>query len=41
MVRQDPSLSLESLPLPQWVLGNEMLSAKLVARVEEARSAVW
>jgi hypothetical protein len=40
MVRQDPSLSLESLPIPQCVLDHEMLMVRLVARVESARPAV-
>jgi hypothetical protein len=41
MVRQDPSLSLESFPFPQYVLDNNKLRARLVARVEAARPAVW
>jgi hypothetical protein len=41
MVRQDPSLSLESFPLPQYVLDNEGLRARLAARLEAARPAVW
>jgi hypothetical protein len=41
MVRQDPSLHPESLPLPQYVLDNEVLKFKLVARVEAARPVVW
>jgi hypothetical protein len=41
MVRQDPSLHPESLPLPQYVLDNEMLKFKLFARVEAARPVVW
>jgi len=41
MVRQNPSLSLESFPLPQYVIDNEILRAKLVARVEAARPAIW
>jgi hypothetical protein len=40
MVRQDPSFSLESFPLPQAIIDNEALKAKLVARVEEARLVV-
>jgi hypothetical protein len=40
-VRQNPSLSLDSLPLPRYVHDNEMLMAKLVARVEAARPAAW
>jgi hypothetical protein len=40
MLRQDPSLHPESLPLPQYVLDNEMLKSKLVARVEAARPVV-
>jgi hypothetical protein len=41
MVRQDPSLSLESFPFPQYVVKNDQLSARLVARVGATRSAVW
>jgi hypothetical protein len=41
IVRQDPSLSLESLPIPQCVLDHERLMSRLVARVEAARPAVW
>jgi hypothetical protein len=37
MVRQDPSFSLESFPVPQMIRNNPMLKAKLVARVEAAR----
>jgi hypothetical protein len=37
MVRQDPSFSLESFPVPQIILNNAMLKAKLVAHVEAAR----
>jgi hypothetical protein len=40
MVRQDPSLSLASLPIPQCVLDQEMLMTRLVARVEAARTPV-
>jgi hypothetical protein len=41
MMRQDPSLSLESFPFPQYVLNNDKLRARLVARVEALRPAVW
>jgi hypothetical protein len=41
MVRQDHSFSVESFPLPQYVLNNDKLRARLVARVEAARPAVW
>lgn len=41
MVKQDPLLSLESLPLPKCVQDNDKLRARLVARVEAARPAVW
>jgi hypothetical protein len=40
MVRQDPSFSLESFPLPQCYQDNDLLRAKLFARVEAARPAV-
>jgi hypothetical protein len=40
MVRQDPSFSLESFPLPPNILHNDELKARLVARVEAARLAV-
>jgi hypothetical protein len=36
-VRQDPSFSVESFPLPQKVLDNDALMLKLAARVEAAR----
>lgn len=41
MVKRDPSLSLESLPLPKCVLDNDKLRARLVSRVEAVRPAVW
>jgi hypothetical protein len=41
LVRQDPSLSWQTVQLPHWALDNEMLMTKLVARVEEARPIVW
>jgi hypothetical protein len=40
MLRQDPLFSLESFPLPDYILENEALKTRLVRRVEEERLVV-